>query len=304
MIENSKIVDSFINTCSKNLSHAYLFITNGDFDFQEIIIKFVIKILFPDKKVALDTLYNQIINNRYSEVKIIKPDGMQIKKEQISELMSEFSKKSLNSSKKVYIINEADKLNDSSANSILKFLEEPNENIIAILTTNCLSGVSETIVSRCQLVNLQSIFEKSSYDIYSVFKEYISKNDYLKDNYGKSFINNVILFIEKIEDSKSKEICFSKQDFHEIFKKREEIQISMQIMLLFYKDVLRHMMNKNTYYFFENIDTIEKIISKNTIQKIVNKIKIINQKKELVKYNVNVSLLIDSLIFDLEGVNL
>ena len=58
---------------------------------------------------------------------------MWIKKEQLLELQEEFMTKGLLTSKKIYIITDATKLNTSSANSILKFLEEPADNIIAIL---------------------------------------------------------------------------------------------------------------------------------------------------------------------------
>ena len=50
----------------------------------------------------------------------------------------------------LFIIYNAEKLNTSSANTILKFLEEPEENIIAVLTTDNRYQVLDTILSRCQ----------------------------------------------------------------------------------------------------------------------------------------------------------
>ena len=51
-------------------------------------------------------------------------------------------------------------MNSFSANTILKFLEEPNENIIAFLLTNNRYHVIDTIVSRCQILSLK----ESNYD--------------------------------------------------------------------------------------------------------------------------------------------
>ena len=47
-----------------------------------------------------------------------------------------------------------------AANSILKFLEEPNDDIIAFLITNSFDNVMTTIVSRCQIIKLNNVREK------------------------------------------------------------------------------------------------------------------------------------------------
>lgn len=59
--------------------------------------------------------------------------------------------------RKVYIINGADKLNKQSANSILKFIEEPDNNITALLVTDNLYSVMPTIRSRCQILSFQNV---------------------------------------------------------------------------------------------------------------------------------------------------
>ena len=59
------------------------------------------------------------------------------------------------------VINDVELLNTSAANSILKFLEEPEENIIAILITSNRNLVINTIVSRCQVIRY---YVKESFD--------------------------------------------------------------------------------------------------------------------------------------------
>ena len=61
--------------------------------------------------------------------------------------------------KLIYIIDPAEKLNPASANTILKFLEEPPEGIVAILITENKYNVLETIVSRCQCLSLVNDLE-------------------------------------------------------------------------------------------------------------------------------------------------
>ena len=52
------------------------------------------------------------------------------------------------SEKKILIIENADKMNDSGINAMLKILEEPPKNMIFILTTNRKSAIIPTILSR------------------------------------------------------------------------------------------------------------------------------------------------------------
>ena len=67
---------------------------------------------------------------------IIEPDGLNIKKDQILDMMEKFSTKPVFTKFNIYVIREADRFNQSSANTLLKFLEEPEDNIIGFFITN------------------------------------------------------------------------------------------------------------------------------------------------------------------------
>ena len=54
-----------------------------------------------------------------------------------------------------------------AANSMLKFLEEPEDNIVAILMTNNINNVLSTIISRCKVFKLSNVFN----DVISVDEE-------------------------------------------------------------------------------------------------------------------------------------
>ena len=87
-----------------------------------------------------------------------------LRKKQLLSLKEEYQNYSLIGHRRVYIIREAEKLNPSSANTILKFLEEPEEGIIAILLTKNRYQVLDTILSRCQVLSLVDSTEISSVD--------------------------------------------------------------------------------------------------------------------------------------------
>ncbi len=61
------------------------------------------------------------------------------------------------SEKTAIVINDIDQATTETANAFLKNLEEPNQNLIYILTASILENVLPTIVSRCEIVRVQGI---------------------------------------------------------------------------------------------------------------------------------------------------
>lgn len=142
---------------NQKISHAYLIETHSYSDYWLVVkemIKQILTINFNDSDK--NKISYQIDHDSYSDLELVNPDGSNIKKEQLINIEMKFSKKSMLDNKMIYVINGADKLNQSSANTILKFLEEPPENIIAILITDNKYNVIDTIVSRCQCLSLKN----------------------------------------------------------------------------------------------------------------------------------------------------
>ena len=150
------------------LAHAYLFEGDTGTGKQEFG-------LWMAKHVFCTNLVNQqpcnechncvrINENEHPDVLRIAPDGQTIKVNQIRELKAEFSKSGVETAKKVFLIQEADKMSTGAANSLLKFLEEPEGQILAILETTSLSRILPTIQSRCQTLHFQPLVKKTLID--------------------------------------------------------------------------------------------------------------------------------------------
>jgi len=80
----------------------------------------------------------------------IEEEASEIKIEQIREAIRLLGFQPLEGRNKVFIIDPADLLNASSANAMLKALEEPPENSYLILVTRKLQAILPTVRSRCQ----------------------------------------------------------------------------------------------------------------------------------------------------------
>ena len=178
------------------ISHAYLFEVDNYEEDLTYIYSFIKMILCKCKFNELKDNDNKIISlidsNNYPDLYVIKPDGSSIKKGQLIDLQKEYSNKSLLDNKRIYIIEECEKMNQSSANTILKFLEEPEDDVVAILIADNRYHVIDTIISRCQIISLKENFNVSDYsdDFIDFFESVLKPNDfYIKYN---NFIKNVI----------------------------------------------------------------------------------------------------------------
>ncbi len=262
------------------VSHAYLIeIDNYENDFK-YVLDFVKMILCKKKsfKEACNecNICSQIDNNCYVDLKIIEPDGATIKKKQLLELQEEFHNKSLLDNKRIYIIKEADKLNDNSANTMLKFLEEPEENIIALLVTTNKYKVIETILSRCQILSMQDNFSyiQVSDTIIDLISFIVKKNDL--------FINYNVIYNDILPD---------KNVAKEVLSEIEKIFINY----LNYISIGDESFCNNS---------IVKILSNVDSNYIINCIAIIEEELDKLEYNVNYKLWLDCLFAKLIGGNL
>lgn len=289
---------------NNKISHAYLFETN-EYEFSNDFIMSFVKDIFCidiEDNRQKDNIIKQIDNNEYIELKVIETSGLQIKKDEMINLQSNFSNKSITNSKRIYVIKSAEKLNSSSGNTILKFLEEPEENIIAILITPSRYRVINTIQSRCQLISLVNNDNLKGLNTFDKLSKLLYNNqDLSNDEYILDKINNVINFIQYYETKSMDTLLFSNKLFLQYFTNREEVLNAFEMMKLLYLDSLKYKTNSNINVFNDHEEILSLICKNNSLNKIIFKINIIIKCIDNIKFNMNTSLLIDSFIIDMEG---
>lgn len=295
------------NSLSKQqLSHAYLFETNGDGQAYDMSIAFSKTILCPKQyknstKCVNCTQCKKIDRNEFSEFTIIEPDGMWIKKEQLDILQKKLETKGIESEKRVYIIHHAEKMNASAANSILKFLEEPEPNIIAILITDNRYQLLDTIVSRCQIVSFHNSLNITNNDFYTLFRSMVSNPtvEEMDDENLKEYVDSTIEFVKNIETHKLETILYTEKYFHNIFSTKDLILFAFDTMILYYKDVIQFQCGISTILFSDELNDIEKISLMNSKCSLLHKINTLLDFRKFVYLNANTNLLIDRLIIEL-----
>lgn len=95
----------------------------------------------------------RIAQQNFSDLIVLDGTSTSIKKDHILKLQHEFNKTGLeHTGKKIYILQRAENATPDALNSLLKFLEEPTSDMVAILLVEQLDRLLPTIVSRCQLI--------------------------------------------------------------------------------------------------------------------------------------------------------
>ena len=153
----SKLFEEFSQIIRENrLSHAYLF--SGDFGSLDMAIWLAQSRFCVTPENSLPCGHCRpcrlIAQGDFSDVKLVEPQGQIIKTDTIRQLTREFSQSSFEGQAQVFIIRDADKMHVNAANSLLKFIEEPQSQIYIFLLTADDSRMLPTIKSRAQLFYL------------------------------------------------------------------------------------------------------------------------------------------------------
>lgn len=150
------------NILKYRLSHAYLFVGESGVG-KHSLAKWLAKARFCvnlDKEGKPCLTCNQcmrIENDLHPDVFIVYTEDKIIKVEQIRALKKELNHSGFESGQKVVIIQAADKMNQNSQNSLLKFLEEPHPGVLIILETASAARLLLTIISRMQVLKFREL---------------------------------------------------------------------------------------------------------------------------------------------------
>ena len=161
IIGNEEVKKSLQNSVIKNnIPHALMFVGKEGIGKKIFAIEYAKMILCENKEnMACEECKSckMILTNNHPDFKIIEPDGNSIKIEQIRQIVEKVYEKPVQSDKKIYIINDAEKMTVESNNCLLKILEEPPEYIVIILIVSNLNMILDTIKSRCNKVLFKEI---------------------------------------------------------------------------------------------------------------------------------------------------
>lgn len=276
---NSLIDFDNITSSITSFSHAYLLNVNSlstAFPYAKELAKLIILQDIDNNSYEYEDISYKILHDEFDDLYVVNPDTIGINSEEINKLLLYMETKSLRENgRRVYIIYGFERLSRDISNKILKFLEEPQENIYAILLTENFERILPTIISRCQVFNFS--FEEEEKD--------------------ENKISNMKNFLVELFNRKKSTIAYEYEYFGDYMLNRIEFYEQFNIL----ENIISESLNSkygskfNQPYFLSELNAFPPLT-------IISMLNITNKLKCLIKSNINLNLLIDRYIIEITEV--
>ena len=317
IIGHEQIIENLKNAiCYEKISHAYIF--NGpDLSGKKMLAEAFAMALQCEKEQSFGCMEchscKQAISHNHPDIIYVsheKPNTIGVDDIR-TQVNSDIGIKPYSSKYKIYIIDEAEKMNPQAQNALLKTIEEPpSYGILMLLTTNA-EGFLQTILSRCITLNLRGVKTE-------VIKKHLmthyQKPDYLADicatfsqgNVGKAIqlasseeFNvlkaAVLALLKKTEELDVADISVTARELSEY---KPQIDEYLDLMTMWFRDVLYYKAAEdvNNLIYKDEVFDIKKQAAKRSYYGIEEILGQIQTARTRIKANVNFELTMELLL--------
>lgn len=309
------IYKTFVNALSnEKLSHAYLISGNPGMPLKETAL-FLAKSILCDSPnpLACDSCITcaRIDEGNYPDVMVFDGEKDRIKKGDIEKIITNFDKTALESKGiMIYVLHLVETMTPIAVNSLLKFLEEPGKNIFAFLTTENEAKVLPTIISRTQVFRLKAI------NVKKIINDAVSAGVFQEDaellsifyNDPESIKNNIeeenFVIAKQALNDQLNAMLMSRDDAIFTCQRLVEPKMKSGIVTRMYLKLLSQVFQdlNNLQVNGEIIFTCYANIYEGLLEKLKNLDKsllVIMSSMKKLELNVNTSLLLDHIIFEI-----
>lgn len=257
MTKQPEISHLFMNLIKTNrLQHAYIFegvAGTGKYEMARWIAqRLYCQKPTDDGSPCLDC--NQcfrIQQGEHPDVTTLQPDGQTIKVDQVRAIKEEFSKSGMETRRKILIVEDMEKMTTNAANSLLKFIEEPEGEITIMLLTTEVQQLLPTIVSRAQIIHfpirdikirIEDIQEKGIPREAATIIAYLTQDtDQAIVIYESEEFSSIVEVVWKwfvlLHKNSDQAFIFIQTDLLEYAKNREQASLILELLILLYRDV-------------------------------------------------------------------
>lgn len=306
------------------VSHAYIFHGEDESGKMMLANSFAQNILCETKQSERDD--SDCCNQCRSCLQVNShnhPDLIYITHEKVSigvddirtQLNSDIMIKPYQSERKIYIIDEAEKMTEGAQNALLKTIEEPPAYAVIILLVNNISALLPTILSRCVQLDLRPVAKET---IERMLMERYHVPDYLANisaafsggNVGKAIQfatsedfakmkDTVINLVSKIFDYHIYEVIEKIKEFGE---EKTRIGDYLDLCLMWYRDVLvfKAVGKESNLLYVDEVRMIERQAQSLSYERIETIMNAINQAKVRLKANVNFDIVLEMMLLTIK----
>lgn len=257
----------------------------------------------------------KIEHGNHPDVHIIVPDGQSIKIDQIRELQREFSYRTQATGRKVYIMEQAEKMTVQAANSLLKFLEEPTSPAVAILITENGQAMLPTIQSRSQMVPFtpqdpilicQTLVAEGCPAILARAAVYLVNGlEAGRELCGQNWfaeVRNVMLQLGKECETRLPSALLTAQQ--KLFKTElaEHTDMLFRLFHLWFRDMLNYQYNRQeSLVFIDQLETISKLAWTKSAEGWIRCMDAATEAQKRVRANVSPQLACEQFLVGIQG---
>lgn len=316
-----RVVEQLLKAAeNERVSHAYLFDGERGSGKEEIAHYFA-KRLFCEqsiKFVPCETCSSclRMDSGNHPNFEVIRPDGQFIKKEQVNQLIQQFSKKSYEAGYKVYIITQTERLNTASANALLKYLEEPDGQVTALLLTDSYQAVLPTIRSRCQRLvfqepprerMIQHLHEKHGMTITMASAvTAITANEeealtLAQTEFFSEMRKLIIKFVESTTIHINETLLLVQTEWMQVVKDRDATKVGLDLLMYAYRDLLAMKATiEGTRTYPDVQELFAQVATHKTYEQLTICLEAILQAKRQLQTNMNRTLIMEQLVLNMQ----
>lgn len=314
ILGNEHIVEHFKKAIENNkISHAYIINGEKGMGKRTVAKAFAMTLLCEEKGTVpcmkCHSCVQALTDNNPDLITITPDKPTTLSIDHIRQiLVNDVELKPYSNSHKVYIVEDAELMNNAAQNAILKTIEEPPEYAVIILLTTNISALLQTVLSRCVKLDMQPL-KKEVVKKYLMEKEKVV--DYQADiavsfaggNLGKAIelsksqdfagmLDEVIQLLRYIKDMQAYEVVAAVKRASD-YKFRFTDYIDL--MILWFRDVLvyKASQNVNELIFKDEIQTIKEHAAKSSYNGIEQILEAMDKAKLRLKANVNFDVAIE-----------
>lgn len=316
---HEKIIDMLRKTMTQQrTAHAYLFSGMAAIGKRTLAVEFIKAVNCEQSGVLHDSCgecssCRKIDHASHPDIFFVAPEGQFIRIASIRQMQERTTCRPLEARRRAFIIDDADKMNEESANALLKMLEEPSPANMLLLITTRPYAMLQTIISRCQHVR----FNPLGPETVARFLESKIGMDHQSamllaalsgGSVGSALELNkedIVAYrteLLRIFSTTSRNEPFSLINFASFLgQKKKEIKYSLNILLTFFRDVLvfKEVGKQEMLINQDNASFIAACAARLSGEQILQNIAQIEKAGDIIEQNVNKSLTLETMAFKL-----
>lgn len=264
-------------------------------------------------KQALNKNHPDIIYVEHEKPNVISVDNIR------QQINGDIAIKPYSGARKIYIMDEAEKMNVQAQNALLKTLEEPPEYAVLLLLSTRAEAMLQTILSRCVVLNTRPVHE-------NIIKDYLMRRvqvpdyraaicaSFARGNVGRAvelasneeFDHMKSSVLSTMKNIASMEINQMAAEVKRITEEKFDTGDYLDLCFIWYRDVLLYKAcgvhgDKSHIIFREDMTDIADAAKRYSYEGLERIIHAINNAKNRLNSNVNFDLTMELLFIDMKA---